>query len=154
MEDPYSATPYYNLGIVKSKLGDQKGALESYNRALTVNPMFGSAYLNRGNIYLNQGKTSAACDDYLQGKYNGDKGSFTNFSKFCETSKKDFSKSNKNSFQFPAFFKRIQGSGKDSKNIYAYPTKKEAEKEAKKLGCVGVHKMGQLWIPCAQNIVN
>ena len=36
-----------------------------------------------------------------------------------------------------------------SKNIYAYPTKSQAEREAKKLGCVGVHKMGKLWMPCA-----
>ena len=36
-----------------------------------------------------------------------------------------------------------------SKNIYAYPTKYEAEAEAKKLGCIGIHKMGQLWMPCA-----
>ena len=35
-----------------------------------------------------------------------------------------------------------------SKNIYAYPTKAQAEIEAKKLGCVGVHKMGKLWMPC------
>tara|TARA_B100000700_G_C14768773_1_gene725716 strand:- start:160 stop:600 length:441 start_codon:yes stop_codon:yes gene_type:complete len=36
-----------------------------------------------------------------------------------------------------------------SKNIYAYPTRSEAELEAKKLGCLGVHKMGSLWMPCA-----
>ena len=36
-----------------------------------------------------------------------------------------------------------------SKNIYAYPTKSQAEIEAKKLGCVGVHKMGKLWMACA-----
>ena len=36
-----------------------------------------------------------------------------------------------------------------SKNIYAYPTKSQAENEAKKIGCFGVHKMGQLWMPCA-----
>ena len=39
-----------------------------------------------------------------------------------------------------------------SKNIYAYPTKSQAESEAKKLGCNGVHKMGQLWMPCATHI--
>ena len=39
-----------------------------------------------------------------------------------------------------------------SKNIYAYPTKFQAEIEAKKLGCVGVHKMGKLWMPCATHI--
>ncbi len=35
------------------------------------------------------------------------------------------------------------------KNIYAYPTRREATKEAKKLGCLGVHKMGDLWMPCS-----
>tara|TARA_B100000700_G_scaffold140413_1_gene156416 strand:+ start:2636 stop:3076 length:441 start_codon:yes stop_codon:yes gene_type:complete len=39
-----------------------------------------------------------------------------------------------------------------SKNVFAYPTKYQAEVEAKKLGCVGVHKMGQLWMPCAIHI--
>ena len=37
------------------------------------------------------------------------------------------------------------------KNIYAYPTKSQAEEEAKKLGCLGVHKMGKLWMPCASH---
>jgi hypothetical protein len=39
-----------------------------------------------------------------------------------------------------------------SQNIYAYPSKSQAEREAKKLGCVGVHKMGKLWMPCATHI--
>ena len=38
------------------------------------------------------------------------------------------------------------------KNIYAYPTRSQAESEAKKLGCVGIHKMGKLWMPCASHI--
>ena len=36
-----------------------------------------------------------------------------------------------------------------SNNIFAYPSKAKAEKEAKRLGCIGVHKMGDLWMPCA-----
>ena len=36
-----------------------------------------------------------------------------------------------------------------SKNIFAYPKKAQAEAEAKKLGCLGVHKMGKLWMPCS-----
>ena len=35
------------------------------------------------------------------------------------------------------------------KNIFAYPNRSQAEKAAIKLGCIGVHKMGQLWMPCA-----
>ena len=34
-------------------------------------------------------------------------------------------------------------------NIFAYPSKERALQEAKKLGCIGVHKMGNLWMPCA-----
>ena len=36
-----------------------------------------------------------------------------------------------------------------SNNIFAYPSKEKAIQEAKKLGCIGVHKMGDLWMPCA-----
>ena len=43
----------------------------------------------------------------------------------------------------------LENSGPSSKKIYAYPTRAKAEAEAKKLGCLGVHKMGQLWMPCA-----
>ncbi len=45
--------------------------------------------------------------------------------------------------------KELQNSDSPSMNIYAYPTKNQAEKEGKKLGCVGIHKMGELWMPCA-----
>ncbi len=38
------------------------------------------------------------------------------------------------------------------KDLYAYPTKSQAEVEAKKIGCIGVHKMGNLWMPCATHI--
>ena len=41
------------------------------------------------------------------------------------------------------------GSSPSSKNIFSYPSKAQAEKESKKLGCKGVHKMGDLWMPCA-----
>ena len=42
----------------------------------------------------------------------------------------------------------------DSINIYAYPTKAKAIEEAKKLGCKGIHKMGDLWMPCATHGLN
>ena len=35
-----------------------------------------------------------------------------------------------------------------SNKILAYPSKAKAEQEARKLGCTGVHKMGNLWMPC------
>ncbi len=36
-----------------------------------------------------------------------------------------------------------------SQNIYAFPNRTQAQEEAKKLGCLGVHKMGNKWMPCA-----
>ena len=33
-------------------------------------------------------------------------------------------------------------------NSHAFLTKEEAEKRAEKLGCSGIHKMGDFWIPC------
>ena len=45
-----------------------------------------------------------------------------------------------------------RSNSQSSKNIFAYPTKSQAEIEAKKLGCVGVHKMGKLWMPCSTHI--
>jgi hypothetical protein len=45
------------------------------------------------------------------------------------------------------------GSGGDNgfKNLYAYPSKAEALRQAKALGCTGVHAMGSLWMPCAEH---
>ena len=35
------------------------------------------------------------------------------------------------------------------KNNTAYSTKAEAENQAQKIGCNGVHRMGNLWMPCS-----
>ncbi len=40
-------------------------------------------------------------------------------------------------------------SSSSQNNIFAYPTKSQAELEAKRIGCLGVHKMGDFWMPCA-----
>ena len=45
-------------------------------------------------------------------------------------------------------------SSSSSKNIYAYPSKAKAESEAKKIGCIGIHRMGDLWMPCATHRLN
>ncbi len=40
-------------------------------------------------------------------------------------------------------------SNTQDKNIYAYSSRSRAQAEAKKIGCLGVHKMGDKWMPCA-----
>lgn len=36
-------------------------------------------------------------------------------------------------------------------NLYAYPSRNEALRKAKELGCEGAHAMGSLWMPCAEH---
>ncbi|MEB3195096.1 MAG: hypothetical protein VKO19_08260 [Cyanobacteriota bacterium] len=42
-----------------------------------------------------------------------------------------------------------QASPSASERLFAYPSKAEALRKASELGCVGVHAMGRLWMPCA-----
>ena len=35
--------------------------------------------------------------------------------------------------------------------MMAYPSRERAEQEANKLGCEGVHAMGDLWMPCNEH---
>ena len=39
-------------------------------------------------------------------------------------------------------------SAQKSEPSMAYPSREQAEEEAKKIGCQGVHAMGDLWMPC------
>jgi len=39
----------------------------------------------------------------------------------------------------------------DNPALMAYPSREQAEKEAEKLGCTGVHAMGKLWMPCNEH---
>ena len=49
---------------------------------------------------------------------------------------------------------KVEQYSSDSNNIFSYKSKDEAIKEAKKIGCEGVHKMGDLWMPCATHGFN
>lgn len=42
------AIEYYNKGIDKLVLKDYYGAIEEFNKSITFNPNFASAYINRG----------------------------------------------------------------------------------------------------------
>ena len=39
----------------------------------------------------------------------------------------------------------------DNPALMAYPSREQAETEAEKLGCTGVHAMGKLWMPCNEH---
>ena len=39
----------FNSGNAKSELGDYRGAIQDYNKAIELNPKYANAYYNRGN---------------------------------------------------------------------------------------------------------
>lgn len=45
-KDPTNATLYYNLGVTSAELGDKKGAIEYYKKAIEFDPNMVSAYFN------------------------------------------------------------------------------------------------------------
>ena len=57
--------------------------------------------------------------------------------------------------EIPAIEQTINNSNSSSSTtIFAYPKRSQAEDEAKKLGCIGIHKMGDLWMPCSTHQSN
>ncbi|MCP9797754.1 MULTISPECIES: hypothetical protein [Cyanophyceae] len=42
-------------------------------------------------------------------------------------------------------------SGQGQPNLYAYPSREEALRKARELGCEGAHSMGSLWMPCEEH---
>ncbi|BAZ33476.1 hypothetical protein NIES4074_59900 (plasmid) [Cylindrospermum sp. NIES-4074] len=60
------AEAYYNRGNALRKLGDMKGEIEFYNKALRINPNYAEAYYNRGNALRKLGDMKGAIEDYNQ----------------------------------------------------------------------------------------
>ena len=51
-------------GIAKYELGDNKGAIADYNKAIEFNPKDGLAYFNRGYAKYELGDLEGACLDW------------------------------------------------------------------------------------------
>lgn len=61
------AATYINLGIVRSRIGDAEGALDSYNRGLEIDPSLGEGYVDRGAVQIMLKNYQAAIADITQG---------------------------------------------------------------------------------------
>jgi tetratricopeptide (TPR) repeat protein len=60
------AYTYSNRGVVKSDLGDNKGAIIDYNKATELNPQYATAYSNRGINKFKLGDKVGAIKDFNQ----------------------------------------------------------------------------------------
>ena len=71
--NPLNAHGWINRGIVKSRLGDDKGGLQDADKALQLDPKFGEAYSERCTIRMKAGDQDGALDDCTQAlKYSPD----------------------------------------------------------------------------------
>jgi tetratricopeptide (TPR) repeat protein len=61
------AATYINLGIVRSRIGDAEGALDSYNRGLAIDPSLGEGYVDRGAVQIMLKNYQAAIADITKG---------------------------------------------------------------------------------------
>jgi tetratricopeptide (TPR) repeat protein/S1-C subfamily serine protease len=55
---------YSNRGNSKFKLGDKKGAIDDFDRAIKINPQYANAYANRGLVKSGLGNKKGAISDY------------------------------------------------------------------------------------------
>ena len=46
----------------------------------------------------------------------------------------------------------LEGANRGIGNVYAYPSREVALQKARLLGCSGVHRMGDLWMPCEHHV--
>ena len=58
-----TAEDYYDRGIAKNELGDHKGAIQDYNKAIELNPNYALAYYKRGNAKIKLGQKDSGCLD-------------------------------------------------------------------------------------------
>ena len=61
--DPNNATAYVIRGVNKSKLGDDRGAIADYNKAIELDPNDATAYYNRGSAKAYLGDKKGSCLD-------------------------------------------------------------------------------------------
>jgi tetratricopeptide (TPR) repeat protein len=64
LENDALAEKYYLDGNMKFVLGDKRGAIIEYNKAITAKPQYADAYKNRGRIRLELGDEMGAISDF------------------------------------------------------------------------------------------
>jgi tetratricopeptide (TPR) repeat protein len=55
---------FSNRGFARSNVGDTKGAIADYEKAISLDPQLGIAFNNRGSFYADQGDNERAMADY------------------------------------------------------------------------------------------
>lgn len=60
---PHDARVFFNRGLARRKEHDDRGALEDFNEALSLNPKYPTALINRAILYISWNRFEDACTD-------------------------------------------------------------------------------------------
>ena len=63
-KNPNDSTAYNNRAVARYELGDYKGAVKDYDKAISIDPDFAVAYYNRGKAKYAIGDHKGAIKDY------------------------------------------------------------------------------------------
>ncbi|MPM43589.1 hypothetical protein SDC9_90266 [bioreactor metagenome] len=74
---------YFYIGTSYYGLNQKDSAFAYYTRAITVDPKYGQAYVNRGRMYKDRNDRDNACRDWLKAEECGIK-SIKEETKFCK----------------------------------------------------------------------
>ena len=71
--EKYDEDTYLILGNIYQSKGNEKKAIENYQKAIEINPKFYKAYYNLGNLYFVKGDFLSSVENYKKAtKYNKD----------------------------------------------------------------------------------
>ena len=73
----------YNMGVIKTELGDFEGALQDYTQAINVGGVSGAVYSNRGMVLMELKRLDEACTDWQQACRMGEQMGNQNLRKYC-----------------------------------------------------------------------
>lgn len=72
LQNSNDSIAWYNYGISQNELGDLQGTVDSYTKALELDPEYYAAYINRGNVYVELKQYQKALDDFNAALQFGD----------------------------------------------------------------------------------
>ena len=78
-----TAEEYFYKGLSKHKLGDDRGAILDYTKAIAINPNNDLAYLNRGLARLNLDQKESGCLDLSKAGELGHEEAYKFIKEYC-----------------------------------------------------------------------
>ncbi len=79
-----TAEEYFDKGLAKYNLGDYRGALQDFNKAIELDPNDANAYYNRSSAKIRLGQKDSGCLDLSKAGELGDMQVYDVIKKYCQ----------------------------------------------------------------------